>query len=295
VHGRHFARPAALIEKLASEVVSRQVAVALAEDLGGGDVTAALVPEKQQVRARIIAREPAILCGTDWVAETFKQLDPAVRLEWLAADGDAIVADEPVLRLAGPARPILTGERTALNFLQTLSATATATRRYVDAIAGTGCRILDTRKTLPGLRLAQKYAVRCGGAQNHRIGLYDMVLIKENHIIACGSIARAIETARRTSPGIPVEVEVETLAEFDQAIAAGADIILLDELSLADMRTAVARNRAQGSKAKLEASGSVTLATVREIALTGVDYISLGSITKHIQAIDLSMRFEFAA
>jgi nicotinate-nucleotide pyrophosphorylase (carboxylating) len=295
VHGRHFARPAALIEKLASEVVSRQVAVALAEDLGGGDVTAALVPEKQQVRARIIARELAILCGTDWVAETFKQLDPAVRLEWLAADGDAIVADEPVLRLAGPARPILTGERTALNFLQTLSATATATRRYVDAIAGTGCRILDTRKTLPGLRLAQKYAVRCGGAQNHRIGLYDMVLIKENHIIACGSIARAIETARRTSPGIPVEVEVETLAEFDQAIAAGADIILLDELSLADMRTAVVRNRAQGSKAKLEASGSVTLATVREIALTGVDYISLGSITKHIQAIDLSMRFEFAA
>jgi len=295
VHGRHVARPAALIEKLASGVVARQVAVALAEDVGGGDVTAALVPEKQQVRAQVIAREPAILCGTDWVAETFKQLDPAVRLDWLAADGDPVVADAPVLRLAGPARPILTGERTALNFLQTLSATATAAHRYVEAVAGTGCRILDTRKTLPGLRLAQKYAARCGGAQNHRIGLYDMVLIKENHIIAAGSIAQAIQTARRISPGIPVEVEVETLDEFDQAISAGADIILLDELSLADMRVAVVRNRDHGSKARLEASGSVTLKTVREIALTGVDYISIGGITKHVQAIDLSMRIEFAA
>jgi len=295
VHGRHVARPAALIEKLASGVVARQVAVALAEDVGGGDVTAALVPEKQQVRAQVIAREPAILCGTDWVAETFKQLDPAVRLDWLAADGDPVVADAPVLRLAGPARPILTGERTALNFLQTLSATATAAHRYVEAVAGTGCRILDTRKTLPGLRLAQKYAARCGGAQNHRIGLYDMVLIKENHIIAAGSIAQAIQTARRISPGIPVEVEVETLDEFDQAISAGADIILLDELSPADMRVAVVRNRDHGSKARLEASGSVTLKTVREIALTGVDYISIGGITKHVQAIDLSMRIEFAA
>jgi nicotinate-nucleotide pyrophosphorylase (carboxylating) len=200
-----------------------------------------------------------------------------------------------VLRLTGLARPILTGERTALNFLQTLSATATAAHRYVEAVAGTGCRILDTRKTLPGLRLAQKYAARCGGAQNHRLGLYDMVLIKENHIVAAGSIARAIETARRTSPGVPVEVEVETLTEFDQAIAAGADIIMLDELSLEDMRAAVARNREHGSKAKLEASGGVTLKTVREIALTGVDYISIGGITKHVRAVDLSMRFEFAA
>ena len=223
-----------------------------------------------------------------------------MRLEWLAADGDAVAADAPVLRLAGPARPILTGEHTALNFLQLLSGTATATHRYVEAIAGTGCRILDTRKTLPGLRLAQKYAARCGGAQNHRIGLYDMVLIKENHIAAAGSIARTIETARRTSPGIPVEVEVETLAEFDQALAARADIILLDELSLDDMRTAVARNRAHASKAggmpaKLEASGSVTLQNVREIALTGVDYISIGGITKHVRAVDLSLRVEFAA
>ena len=201
----------------------------------------------------------------------------------------------PVLRLAGPARPILTGERTALNFLQTLSGTATAANRYVEAVAGTGCRILDTRKTLPGLRLAQKYATRCGGAENHRLGLYDMVLIKENHIIAAGSITAAVATARRTSPGIRVEVEVESLAEFAEALAARADIIMLDELSLDDMREAVKRNRIRGSMCKLEASGSVTLATVREIALTGVDYISIGGITKHVQAVDLSMRFEFAA
>ena len=262
--------------------------------MGTGDVTAALVPPQQQVRAQIVAREPAVLCGTDWVAETFRQLDPAIRLEWLAADGDNIRADQPLLRLSGKARPILTGERTALNFLQTLSATATAAHRYVEAVAGTGCRILDTRKTIPGLRLAQKYATRCGGAQNHRLGLYDMVLVKENHIVAAGSIGIAIQNARLSSPGVPVEVEVENLEEFDQALAAGADIIMLDELSLDDMSTAVTRNRAQGSKAKLEASGSVTLATVRDIALTGVDYISIGGITKHIQAVDLSMRFDFA-
>jgi nicotinate-nucleotide pyrophosphorylase (carboxylating) len=295
VHGGCRARPAVLIGRLDKEIIARQVAAALAEDLGGGDVTAALVPAGQQVRAQIIAREPAILCGSDWVDATFGQLDPAIRPEWQVADGQPLIADQPVLRLAGPARPILTGERTALNFLQTLSATATAARKYVEAVAGTGCRILDTRKTLPGLRLAQKYAARCGGAQNHRLGLYDMVLIKENHIVAAGSIIRAIETARRTSPGIPVEVEVESLAEFDQALGAGADIIMLDELSLDDMRTAVARNRERGGKAKLEASGGVTLTTVREIALTGVDYISIGGITKHVQAVDLSMRFEFAA
>jgi nicotinate-nucleotide pyrophosphorylase (carboxylating) len=295
VHGGRRPRPAPLIGRPDKEAITRQVAAALAEDLGGGDVTAALVPAAQQVRAQIVARESAILCGTDWVDATFEHLDPAIRLEWLSADGQALVADQPLLRLSGFARPILTGERTALNFLQTLSATATAAHRYVEAVAGTGCRILDTRKTLPGLRVAQKYAARCGGAHNHRMGLFDMVLIKENHIIAAGSISRAIETARRTSPGIPVEVEVESLAEFDQASAAGADIIMLDELSLADMRTAVARNRERGSKAKLEASGSVTLTTVREIALTGVDYISIGGITKHVQAVDLSMRFEFAA
>jgi len=283
-----------LIERVAQAVIQRQVSAALAEDLGAGDVTAALVPASQQVRAQIIAREPAVLCGTDWADATFKQLDPSVRVDWQAQDGDTLVADRAVVKLAGPARAILTGERTALNFLQTLSATATAARRYVDAVAGTGCRILDTRKTLPGLRLAQKYAARCGGAQNHRLGLYDMVLIKENHIIAAGSIGGAISRAHQTSPGIPVEVEVENLGEFDQALDAGADIILLDELSLDDMREAVKRNRSRESTAKLEASGRVTLATVREIALTGVDYISIGSITKHVQAVDLSMRFEFA-
>ena len=284
-----------MIEKVPNDLIARQVAAALAEDLGGGDVTAALVPSQQQVRAQVIAREPAILCGIDWVSETFRQLDPGITLQWHAADGEPIAADQTVLRLAGAARPILTGERTALNFLQTLSATATAAHRYVAAVAGTGCRILDTRKTIPGLRLAQKYAARCGGAQNHRLGLHDMVLIKENHIIAAGSIADAVSTARQTSPGVPVEVEVESLAEFEQALAAGADIIMLDELSLDDLRSAVARNRERGSKTKLEASGGVTLSSVRDIALTGVDYISIGGITKHVQAVDLSMRFEFAA
>jgi nicotinate-nucleotide pyrophosphorylase (carboxylating) len=294
VHGCHFTRSADLIERVANDIVARQVAAALAEDLGGGDLTAALVPETQQVRATVIAREAAVLCGTDWVDATFKQLDPAIRVEWQVADGARVLANMPLLKIAGAARPILTGERTALNFLQTLSATATAASRYVEAVAGTPCRILDTRKTLPGLRLAQKYAVRCGGARNLRLGLYDMVLIKENHIVAAGSIGQAIATARHTAPGITVEVEVETLAEFDQALAAGADIVMLDELSLDDMRVAVERNRVAGSRAKLEASGSITLATVREVALTGVDYISIGGITKHIQAVDLSMRFEFA-
>jgi nicotinate-nucleotide pyrophosphorylase (carboxylating) len=282
-----------LKERVPNDVISRQVDTALAEDLGAGDVSAALVPDTQQVRAQIVAREPAVLCGTDWVEATFRKLDPAIRLEWLAHDGERIVTNMPVLRLAGSARPILSGERTALNFLQTLSATATAASRYVEAVAGTDCKILDTRKTLPGLRLAQKYAARCGGAQNHRLGLYDMVLLKENHIIAAGSIATAVATARRTSAGIPVEVEVESLEEFDQALAAGADIIMLDELSHEDMREAVSRNRAHGSKAKLEASGSVTLENVRDIALTGVDFISIGGITKNVQAVDLSMRFEF--
>jgi nicotinate-nucleotide pyrophosphorylase (carboxylating) len=286
-----------LTEKLDRQLVARQVAAALAEDLGGGDVTAALVPAQQQVRAQVVARETAILCGADWATETFRQLDPGITLEWQAADGERIAADQTILRISGAARPILTGERTALNFLQTLSATATAAHRYVEAVAGTGCRILDTRKTIPGMRLAQKYAVRCGGAQNHRLGLHDMVLIKENHIIAAGSIATAVSTARQSSPGVPVEVEVESLTEFDQALASGADIIMLDELSLDEMRTAVTRNREseRGSKAKLEASGNVTLATVRDIALTGVDYISIGGITKHVQAVDLSMRFDFAS
>ena len=272
-----------------------QVAAALREDVGDGDVTARLVPEAQRVRGRVITREDAVLCGRPWVEETFRELSPAIQLTWHAADGDRVTAEGVLFEIAGPARAVLTGERTALNFLQLLSATATAARHFVDAVAGTACVILDTRKTLPGLRTAQKYAVRCGGAKNHRIGLYDMVLIKENHIAAAGSFSGAIATARRVAPGLPVEIEVESLSEFEEALAARPDIIMLDEFSRDDMRTAVARNRASARPVKIEASGSVSLDTVRAIAETGVDYISVGSITKHIRAVDLSMRLEFSA
>src|SRR5262249_609140 len=220
--------------------LAQQVATALAEDIGGGDITAQLVPAAQRVTGKVITREEATLCGRPWVTEVFRQLDPAVQLTWHADDGDRINANQTLFEIAGLARPVLTGERTALNFLQLLSATATATRRYVDAIAGTGCVILDTRKTIPGLRTAQKYAVSCGGAQNHRIGLFDQVLIKENHIAAAGSLTRAIEAARRVAGSRKVEVEVETLAEFEEALRAAPDIILLDEFTLADMKSAVA-------------------------------------------------------
>jgi nicotinate-nucleotide pyrophosphorylase (carboxylating) len=272
-----------------------QVAAALREDIGSGDVTAQLVPATQKVRGRVITRENAVLCGRPWVEETFRLLDSGIRLTWHASDGDRIVADQVIFEIEGTARAVLTGERTALNFLQLLSATATAARRFVDAVAGTGCIILDTRKTLPGLRTAQKYAVRSGGAQNHRIGLYDMVLIKENHIAAAGSLSGAIAAARRVAPAVPVEVEVESLAEFQEALAARPDIIMLDEFSQPDMREAVALNRANERPVKIEASGGVSLETVRAIAETGVDYISIGSITKHVRAVDLSMRLEFSA
>jgi nicotinate-nucleotide pyrophosphorylase (carboxylating) len=271
-----------------------QVEAALREDIGSGDVTAALVPAAQQVRGSVVAREEAILCGSAWAAATFRRLDPRVQLTWYAADGDRIAARQVVLALAGPARPVLTGERTALNFLQLLSATATATRRFVDAVAGTGCRILDTRKTLPGLRTAQKYAVRCGGGDNHRMGLHDRVLIKENHIAAAGSISAAIGAARDSARGVTVEVEVESLAEMEEALNARPDIVLLDEFSLPDLKAAVALNCARGAPVKLEASGSVSLETVRTIAETGVDYVSVGGLTKHVHAIDLSMRLEFS-
>ena len=271
-----------------------QVSAALREDVGSGDVTALLVPDTQRVRGRVITREAAVLCGRPWVDATFRQLDPAIALTWHAADGDRISADSVIFEISGPARAVLTGERTALNFLQLLSATATVARRFADAVAGTGCRILDTRKTLPGLRTAQKYAVRCGGAQNHRIGLYDMALIKENHIAAAGSLPGAITAARRVAPNLPVEVEVESLEELKEALAARPDIILLDELSLGDMVKAVEINRAHQHPAKLEASGSVSLETVRGIAETGVDFISVGGLTKHVRAIDLSMRLEFS-
>ena len=271
----------------------RQVEAALREDLGSGDVTASLVPAAQRVRGNVITREQAVLCGRAWADETFRQLDTRVQLTWHAADGERVAPQQVIFSIVGPARPVLSGERTALNFLQLLSGTATAARRFVDAVAGTHCRILDTRKTVPGLRTAQKYAVRCGGAQNHRMGLYDQVLIKENHIAAAGSLTGAIEAARHNAAGVAVEVEVEALGELQEALAARPDIIMLDEFTLEDMRTAVALNRAQGSVAKLEVSGSVSLEAVRAIAETGVDYISVGALTKHVRAIDLSMRLDF--
>jgi nicotinate-nucleotide pyrophosphorylase (carboxylating) len=271
-----------------------QVDAALREDIGSGDVTAALVPAAQQARGVLITRERAVLCGRPWADETFRRLDERVHLSWHAGDGDPLTAGQVVFDIAGPARAVLTGERTALNFLQLLSATATAARAFADAVAGTGCRVLDTRKTLPGLRTAQKYAVRCGGGDNHRIGLYDRVLIKENHIAAAGSIGTAIAAARRSAPGISVEVEVESLAEFEEALQAKPDIVMLDEFSRADMKAAVARNQAHGRPVLLEASGSVSIESVRSIAETGVDYVSVGSLTKHVRAVDLSMRLQFS-
>ena len=275
------------------EDIAAQVQTALREDVGTGDVTASLVPAAQQARGQVISREAAVICGKPWVVEVFRQLDPSIRLTWHIEDGGNVSPGDTLFEIAGTARPVLTGERTALNFLQLLSGVATEAKRFADAVAGTGCTILDTRKTLPGLRTAQKYAVRCGGASNHRIGLFDMVLIKENHIATAGSITAAITTVRRTAPNLKVEVEVESLDELDEALAAGPDIILLDNFTQADLRTAVARNRAHARAAKLEASGNVDLATVRDIAQTGVDYISVGALTKHAHAIDLSMRLEF--
>lgn len=270
-------------------VVCEMVGRALAEDVGSGDVTAALIPPEGQAIARVISREAAVICGRAWFEETFRALDPVIHIEWFVGEGEAVAADTCLCRLSGPARAILTGERTALNFLQTLSATATATRRFVDAVAGTRARILDTRKTIPGLRLAQKYAVTCGGGANHRLGLYDRVLIKENHIAACGSIDDAVAKARELHPGLKVEVETETLAEVEAALTASADIIMLDNFDLAAMREAVVL---VAGRAEVEASGGITLENVRAIAETGVDCISLGTLTKDIRAIDLSMRFE---
>jgi nicotinate-nucleotide pyrophosphorylase (carboxylating) len=286
------ALPAELPSPLPADL-REQVANALREDVAGGDVTASLVPARQRVRGRLITREPMTLCGSAWVEETFRQLDPQIVLKWQVEEGGQADTDATLLILEGLARPILTGERTALNFLQLLSATASEARRYVDAVAGTGCTILDTRKTLPGLRTAQKYAVRCGGAQNHRMGLFDMVLIKENHIAAAGSITKAIANARRVAPRLQVETEVENLEQLEEALLARPDIVMLDNFTLADLSTAVGRNRQVGSPVKLEASGGASLETVGAIARTGVDFISVGAITKHVRAIDLSMRLEF--
>lgn len=272
--------------------VEATVTRALAEDVGTGDLTAMLVPEGARCRARVITREAAVLCGTAWVDAVFRRLDARLAVRWYAADGDAVEPDQLLFELEGPARPLLTGERTALNLLQTLSATATAARRYAAAIAGTGCTILDTRKTIPGLRLAQKYAVRCGGGRNHRLGLYDGILVKENHIAAAGGIGAAVRIAREIAPAVPVEVEVETLEELEQAFEAGADMALLDEFTLVQLREAVRRNRERPRPLRLEASGGIDFQNLREIAETGVDFISIGSITKHVKAVDLSMRME---
>ena len=270
--------------------VHEQVRQALAEDVGEGDLTAALVPAQAQARARVIVREAAVLCGVDWFGEVFRQLDPGIGVKWLAKDGEALQAGQPVCELDGNARPILTGERTALNFLQTLSGTASLASRYVAAVQGTAATILDTRKTVPGLRVAQKYAVRCGGASNHRIGLYDAVLIKENHIRAAGSIMAALQAAMTVAPeGMMIEVEVESFEELDEALAAGARRILLDNFDNVALRKAVEHN---ASRARLEASGGVDLNTVRGIAMTGVDFISVGQLTKDVRATDYSMLFD---
>ncbi len=272
-----------------------QVQRALAEDIGGGDLTAALIPADAQGRARVITREAAVVCGRPYVDASFAAVDASVSIEWPVAEGALAAPDQILCIVTGPARALLTAERTALNFLQLLSATATITHRCAGLLEGTACRLLDTRKTIPGLRTAQKYAVRVGGGNNHRLGLFDGILIKENHIIAAGSIAAAVAAARAVGGKVPVEVEVENLTELDQAIAAGADIALLDNFPLQLLRAAVAANRAAARPLQLEGSGGVSEDTIRAIALTGVDFVSVGGLTKHVRAIDLSMRFEWRA
>jgi len=268
--------------------LERAVIQALNEDIGSGDATAALISEEVHSHARIVVREDCIICGVAWVEQVFHQLDARVNIQWHVKDGDRAPANTVICDLRGPARPLLTAERTALNFLQTLSAVATRTHRYVEAIAGTRAAILDTRKTIPGLRLALKYAVKTGGGVNHRIGLYDGILIKENHIAAAGGVDQVLKRASANNPGIPIQIEVETLEQLEQAIACGAKLILLDNFTPARMIEAV---KVTAGRAALEASGGITLKNVREIAETGVDRISIGDLTKDIQAIDLSMRF----
>lgn len=268
--------------------IEESVHIALTEDVGHEDVTSKLIPEDDFSIASVIAREDAIICGVDWFEEVFNQLDSEIFIEWSTDDGEAVTADQQICTLSGSSRTLLTGERTALNFLQTLSGTATTAKQYVDAVAGTGARILDTRKTIPGLRLAQKYAVTCGGGFNHRMGLYDAILIKENHILSMGSIKDAVQAARINSPELPVEVEVENIDELEQALAAKVERVLLDNFSIELLEQAVKINNKQ---TELEASGGITLDNIRSIAETGVDYISTGAITKDVKSLDLSMRF----
>jgi nicotinate-nucleotide pyrophosphorylase (carboxylating) len=273
--------------------IRKNVADALAEDIGGGDLTASLVPQASRVSASIFTRENAVMAGQHWVDEVYAQLDADVQVNWQQNDGDRISENSVLCKVEGPARSVLSGERTALNFLQFLSATATATAGYVAAVKGTDTRILDTRKTVPGLRLAQKYAVRCGGGVNHRIGLFDAILIKENHILSAGGIQNAIKAALASATDVLIEIEVESLEELRQALDAGAKRLLLDNFSLNELRKAVEINRAKGVPlAELEASGGLTLDHLRQVAETGVDYISVGAVTKNIRAIDLSMRFD---
>ena len=273
--------------------IQRAVRHALLEDLGGtldpnADITAQLIPADKQGAATVITREAGVFCGTAWVNEVFAQLGGQVTIEWLVKDGDHLTPNQPLFRLQGPARILLTGERTSLNFVQSLSGVASQVACYVKELDGTHCRLLDTRKTVPGLRTALKYAVTCGGGNNHRMGLFDAYLIKENHIMACGGIAQAVAKARELNPGKRVEVEVENLDELQQALDAKADIIMLDNFEVPMMEQAVALN---AGRAKLEISGNVTLQTIRRFALTGVDFISVGALTKHVHALDLSMRF----
>ena len=276
------------LDALLPDAVAANVRAALREDVGSGDVTAQLIAAERMARASVITREAGTFCGRRWVDETCRQVDAHIRIDWHIDDGEAVTAGQTLLALSGPARGLLTAERTMLNFMQLLSGTATLARRYADAVAGTGVQVLDTRKTLPGLRVAQKYAVRCGGCHNHRLGLYDAFLIKENHIAAAGSIRSAVTRARAIAPSAPVEVEVEDIEGLRSAIDAGADVVMLDNFSLALMREGVAVNR---GRAKLEASGGVSESTIRDIAATGVDFISVGEITKKVTPLDLSMRF----
>ena len=282
--------PPNLLETIDSAVVDSMVKLALAEDVGAGDLTAALLPAAARMRAHVITREPAVVCGGAWVEAVYRALDPNIKLQWHASDGARVAAGDVVLELEGPARALVTGERAALNFLQTLSGTATITRAYVDAVAGTKARILDTRKTVPGLRQAQKYAVRCGGGSNHRAGLYDAILIKENHIATAGSVTAALQAAQAISRPADafIECEVETLAQLKETLAAGATRLLLDNFALEDLRAAVVL---AAGRAQLEASGGIELANVRAVAETGVDFISIGALTKHVRAVDLSLRF----
>ena len=274
---------------ITAEYIAKVVTQALAEDIASGDITAELIGADVQARSRIVTREDGILCGTAFALEAFQQIDPSCHVEWAAQDGDAIAADSLVCTLSGPARALLTGERTALNFLQLLSGTASTAGQYAARVAHTGVKLLDTRKTVPGLRLAQKYAVTCGGCYNHRIGLFDAFLIKENHISAAGGIAEAVAAARDVAPDKPVEVEVENEAELEQALTAGADRIMLDNFTLEALRDAVSHT---AGSADLEASGNVTDETLVAIAETGVDFISIGALTKHVRALDLSMRID---